>query len=155
MLRSRSTSSAQAPSLARGPATSDRSSAPKPEPYEKAAMVAGQPLPEGETPPRIGWRIVSSGYFKAMGLAVSSGRPFTEADGPDGQTVVIVNQTMARQFWPGESPVGKRVMAGNATDGEWATIVGVADVALRIEAGPAQLDAFMAMLQTEDIEDAR
>ena len=91
--------------------------------------IAGQPLPEGETPPRIGWRIVSSGYFKAMGLAVSSGRPFTEADGPDGQTVVIVNQTMARQFWPGESPVGKRVMAGNATDGEWATIVGVvADV---------------------------
>ena len=53
-------------------------------------------------------RSISPGYFRAMGILLKSGREFTESDNQkDGRCVLIVNETMARRYWPGENPVGK------------------------------------------------
>lgn len=75
---------------------------------------------------------VTPGYFDTLGLRLREGRLFTDAD--SGEPVVIVNETMARQVWPGQSAVGKRI-ADLAAAGNWRRVVGVvADVAY-----PAQL----------------
>jgi putative ABC transport system permease protein len=55
------------------------------------------------------YRSVSSDYFRAMGIRLIEGRSVTESDGSRSAPVVIINETMARQFWPHESPLGKRI----------------------------------------------
>jgi predicted permease len=56
-------------------------------------------------------RIVSDGYFGAMGVPLRAGRDFTERDTTSSELVVIVNETLARMLWPGEDPIGKRLLA--------------------------------------------
>jgi putative ABC transport system permease protein len=55
------------------------------------------------------YRMVSPDYFRALGIAVRSGRSFTPADRADSAPVVLVNETFARQFWPGASSIGARI----------------------------------------------
>jgi hypothetical protein len=68
---------------------------------------------------------VSGDYFQALGIPIVAGRTFGPEDRADAPAVVLVNQTMARRFWPDESPVGRRLRAGKATRDEWASVVGV------------------------------
>jgi putative ABC transport system permease protein len=69
---------------------------------------------------------VSPGYFQMMGISLLRGREFDGADGKDSPRVVIINDTMARQFWPGEDPVGKRFKYGDSnSNSPWLNIVGV------------------------------
>lgn len=55
------------------------------------------------------FRSVSSDYFRAMGIRLIEGRGFSRNDGAQSAPVVIINETMARRFWPNESPLGKRI----------------------------------------------
>jgi len=72
--------------------------------------IDGQPeLPAGEIP-RISVRTVSPGFFKTMGVPLLSGRDFTDEDVQ--RTQIIINESMARRFWPGEDPIGKRIALG-------------------------------------------
>lgn len=65
-------------------------------------------------------------YFGAMGIPLLEGRTFTARDDANAPLVVIVNQSMARDCWPGQSAIGKRMHVGNPRKGlPWATIVGV------------------------------
>ena len=67
-----------------------------------------------------------SGYFRMMGASAISGRTFNDGDHLATPNVAIVNESFAAQFWPGESPVGKRLRPiDRSTPGEWRTIVGV------------------------------
>jgi putative ABC transport system permease protein len=69
---------------------------------------------------------VSDRYFETMGMPVIEGRAFDSRDGAGAPLVVVINQTMARTFWPGESPLGRRIRPGGR---EWTTVIGVvADV---------------------------
>jgi len=56
-------------------------------------------------------RIISDGYFKAMGIPLRAGRDFSERDSLDSQKVIIINETLASALWPGENPIGKIVNA--------------------------------------------
>jgi putative ABC transport system permease protein len=76
---------------------------------------------------------VSADYFKAMGIAFRSGRPFTEDEVWQGRPVIIVNEAFARRFFPGENPVGKRIKVGSYPNTPYSTIVGV--VANHIQPG--------------------
>ena len=67
---------------------------------------------------------VSLGYFQTMGIPVLRGRDFTAADGAMSPSVVVVNETMAQQFWKGEDPIGKRFKFFG--DPNYTTVVGVA-----------------------------
>jgi putative ABC transport system permease protein len=73
-------------------------------------------------------RAVSPGYFEAAGTEILSGRGFTTADGPDDPRVVVVSHRLADRLWPGEEALGKRIYAGQPSDGaELLTVVGVAE----------------------------
>ena len=71
------------------------------------------------------YQTVSKDYFSAMGVRLIDGRLFEERDGPGAPDVAIVNQTMARTFWPGQSPIGRRVRPGFSDP--WCTIIGVVE----------------------------
>jgi predicted permease len=71
---------------------------------------------------------VSNDYFRAMGIQLIAGRGFTDEDRDGGRPVIVISQTFARKFWPGEDPIGKRVRWGGWAV-EWISVVGVvADV---------------------------
>ncbi len=90
-------------------------------------VPVGTPLPPGmtekEMTPSSGAFLVTSGYFRALGIPIVAGRDF---DGRDdaGRTppAVIVNQSMARRLWPGQDPIGKRLRSGR----QELAVVGVA-----------------------------
>jgi putative ABC transport system permease protein len=85
-----------------------------------------QPTPD--TPTRAHPRVVTPGYMEAMGITVIAGRAFTAVDREGSPPVAIVNDTMARRYWPGGSPLGKRVRF-NGDGTVWMEVVGViADV---------------------------
>jgi predicted permease len=73
-----------------------------------------------------GPRMVSPDYFKTLKIKLLQGRVFSEADGPDTPPVIIINETLARQYWPNEDPIGKR-MAVDERNGRpfWRKIIGV------------------------------
>jgi predicted permease len=83
--------------------------------------------------PAEGWKLkfaafssADGHYFKAMGIPLLDGRTFTAEDRSNGPLVVIVNQSMAKDCWPGQRAVGKRMHVGNPRQVmPWATVVGV------------------------------
>jgi putative ABC transport system permease protein len=74
--------------------------------------VAGRPAPAPGEEPVAEIRIVDPGYFRAMRIPILRGRAPGAADGPDSPPVILVNATLARKFWPGEDPIGRRVKVG-------------------------------------------
>src|SRR5215813_13283251 len=67
------------------------------------------------------YRPVSAGYFETMGIPLLRGRSFTLADTAETPWVVVINDSMAREFWPGENPVGQRLHFSGPT----CTVIGV------------------------------
>ena len=71
-------------------------------------------------------RIVSDGYFAAMGIALKAGRDIASSDGPNSLPVIVINESMAKNLFPGQDPLGKVLLNGCAPE---RTVVGVvADV---------------------------
>jgi putative ABC transport system permease protein len=90
--------------------------------------VEGRPIPTPAEAPIASYRVVTRGYFQTMGIPITKGRGFTEADDPNTLQVVLVNQKLADMMWPGEDPIGKRLTVGVPLPNEqpdWATVVGV------------------------------
>ncbi len=81
-------------------------------------------IPPPDTPTRAHMRGVLPGYFRAIGITLLEGRAFTDADDERAVNVVIVNETMARRYWPGQSPIGRRVRL-NGDDKGWRQVVGI------------------------------
>jgi putative ABC transport system permease protein len=71
------------------------------------------------------WQVASEGALEAMGLRHVSGRGLGAADTAEAPQVAIINETMARRFWPGRDPLGRRFRMGSP-DRPWVTVVGVA-----------------------------
>jgi putative ABC transport system permease protein len=71
--------------------------------------IVGQPKPPAGEEPVADVRVVSNDYFEAMGIPLIRGRLFRPGDKADETNRVVINQTMADKFWPGEDPIGKRV----------------------------------------------
>ncbi|HSM61387.1 MAG TPA: ABC transporter permease [Longimicrobiales bacterium] len=65
--------------------------------------------PEGSATPSTNFRAVWPGYFETVRIPVLRGRAVTDADGPDDEPVVVVNQAFAERWWPGQDPLGKTV----------------------------------------------
>jgi putative ABC transport system permease protein len=72
-------------------------------------MIEGRPPYPAGSEPSTNYYSVTPGYFKAMGIPLLRGRLFTERDTKEAQRVVVINETMAKRFFPNEDPVGKRV----------------------------------------------
>ena len=104
-----------------------------PRPFSESGGQAGfelehtPPLPDRERP-RAQISIASAQTFRALGIPILAGRPFTEADVDDAPNVVVVNQSFAKKYWPGEDAVGKRITFDQRTEStppEWSTIIAV------------------------------
>jgi putative ABC transport system permease protein len=87
---------------------------------------------DGQPPPAPGefndanLRVISKDYIRAMSMTLKAGRLFTGDERHDSPLVLLINQTMARQFWRGENPLGQRMkLGGYASDDPWFTVIGV------------------------------
>ena len=98
------------------------------------------PLPAGQANDA-NHRSVSRDYFRAIGTPLLAGRYFNDLDGPDSVPVAIINESMAKQFWPRQNPLGRRFRMDD--EGQpWVTIVGVVASARQVEldlAGRAEM----------------
>ena len=85
--------------------------------------IEGQPRLALADQPRAKFRAASPGYFAALGIPLVRGRLLDASDGEQTPKVVVLNEAAARRYWPGQDPIGKRIIAGEGT--EWSTVVGV------------------------------
>jgi putative ABC transport system permease protein len=94
--------------------------------WGRSLTVEGFPvLPVGQAP-MINHCVTTPNYFRAMGIPLLLGRDFSDADMRDSLRVTIIDERLAREYWPNESPIGKRVRFGPPEGNEpWHTIVGV------------------------------
>ena len=87
--------------------------------------VGDQPAPPRNAIPLASCPTVGCAYFQTLGIGLRQGRVFTPEDKLGHLPVTIINETLARQFWPGQDPLGKRVSIGDPTVPRWMEIVGV------------------------------
>ncbi len=93
--------------------------------------IEGRPVVPLSEQPEIAVRVISPGLLRSLRVRLLRGRDFSEADRADGRPVVLASESMARQFWPGQDPIGKRLIL-SFFPGVTREVVGVvADVKLR------------------------
>src|SRR5262249_32024184 len=90
------------------------------------AIEGRSPSRPGESPSAV-YRVIFPGYFRTMGISLLRGRDISEDDRLNAPGVVIVNDRLARTYWPGEDPIGKRITLDDASDKDraWLTVIGV------------------------------
>ncbi len=97
-------------------------------------------------------RQVSANYLQTMGIPLLRGRPFSESDDERAMPVAVVNETMARQYWPGEDAIGKRFKLGDPEEKiPWRTIVGIAGDVRQMGADvPVKAEMYLPYEQVQD-----
>jgi putative ABC transport system permease protein len=109
--------------------------------------IEGRLAPPHGKEPLAAMNPMSPGHFATLGIRLTSGRDFTSADRMDSRHVAIVNESMARHFWPGESALGKRIGDVDPANPNWCEIVGVAaDVRSTLELVQAPDTPFLRYL---------
>ena len=91
-------------------------------PGETVALSVVGTLPGGgsvQNPP-VNYQTAFPGYFQTMRIALTQGRLFTDRDDVRSPRVVVVNETTARQLWPGQSPLQRRILMPSQTPGDWS-----------------------------------
>jgi predicted permease len=111
------------------------SSAPFTESYSDSVILAeGYIAPPGESVISPAQNIVSPGYFEALRIPVKRGRVIDERDTAESQRVIVVDERLAKKFWAGQDPIGKRMFApdsaedltrGPGPNTKWLTVIGV------------------------------
>ena len=88
-------------------------------------MIDGYNHAPGELPPVPGWNNVDVQYFQTMGIPLLQGRIFDESDTADSQKVMVIDQFLARKYWPKGDAIGARIRRGIENTEPLCTIVGV------------------------------
>jgi putative ABC transport system permease protein len=86
-------------------------------------VIEGRPA--ADRTPDAEHRVVSPGYFKAMGIPLIRGRLLSEQDQAQTPFATVISETMARRYWPNEDPLGKRINLDDSKTAPWRTIVGI------------------------------
>jgi putative ABC transport system permease protein len=121
-------------------------------------IVEGQPLASESASrnPILNWEVATPDYFGAMNIRLLQGRPFDERDTSKSPLVVIVGQSLAARLWPGQDPIGRRLLAYGAPDPEkgkepvWQTVVGVVEDARYREVETTRFDLYLPYRQAPD-----
>jgi predicted permease len=88
--------------------------------------VEGIPDPPPDQQRDVIYRAIGPGYFGTMGISLMRGRDFTEQDTTETTYTVVVSEKLAKHFWPGQDPIGKRLKPGSTTsDSPWREVIGV------------------------------
>ena len=93
----------------------------------KGFTIEGRPPIAPGQIPMAGYDVVTPGYFATMHIALSQGRDFLWSDTPETQPIIIINEAMAKAYWPQEDPLGKRIRQGGPDERQlpWLTIAGI------------------------------
>jgi putative ABC transport system permease protein len=105
--------------------------------------------------PVVNFEAVTPEYFQAMGVGLRDGRGFSEGDRGGAPLVAIVSDNLAARLWPGQTPIGRRVLDsfGRGRDGhpsQWRTVVGVAGAAHYRELERPRFDLYVPLAQVHD-----
>ena len=84
--------------------------------------IAGRPHPPSGEHYTGQYRVIDWRYIRTMGMTIKEGRDLSESDGPDTEGVVILNETLARKYWPDRSPLGEEIRLDFEGDATWAPI---------------------------------
>jgi putative ABC transport system permease protein len=115
--------------------------------------IEGMALPKPGSFPHPDVHTVSPDYVRTLGMVLERGRTFTDADNEIAPLVALVNDKLARQYWPNEDPIGKRFMWGrfnpaSKTPPKWITVVGVVgDTKMYGLANPSRLEVYDPLQQ--------
>jgi putative ABC transport system permease protein len=88
-------------------------------------VVQDRPAPPPGQDVDAEYRIITPAYFATMGVSLVKGEGFTDRHHSNAPAVIIINETFARRYFPGEDPVGKRLNLGNPQSSPWRTIIGI------------------------------
>lgn len=91
----------------------------------ESVYVENHPIPAGQQPPVVLYNPVDPDYFANLQVPLLQGRAFTDADNQNAPLAAVVNQEMAKRFWPGQNPLGKRFSL-KGPSGPFIEVVGVA-----------------------------
>jgi putative ABC transport system permease protein len=115
----------------------------------RALFPERPPVPPGGSSPLVGVTWVSPGFFDTLGIRLVRGRGFTDRDRQGQPKVVVINETAAKQFWPDEDPIGKRLGLGQGGFRDGAEVIGIAaDVRYDAVETPPGPDAYIPVLQS-------
>jgi len=99
--------------------------------------------------PLVNYEAVTPGYFAAAGIPVLNGRDVSASDDETAPNVLVVSAAMAQRFWPGESPIGKRLKWGPPSSREpWVEVVGVVGAARYRDPRMESLDVYVPYMQS-------
>jgi putative ABC transport system permease protein len=87
--------------------------------------IEAHSLPPGQPPPEVSYNSIDPAYFETMRIALLAGRTFRDSDDQSARQVAIVNQSMAKKFWPNRDPIGKRFSL-KSDAGPFIEVVGLA-----------------------------
>lgn len=129
--------------------------------WDRNLEIDGRPKPRPGEESNAVYRVAMPGYFDTMRLPIAKGRAIGSGDTRGTPAVVMVNERAAEKFWPGENPIGKRLMLETKDDGQpnWMTVIGVtANARLNDMVSDAYPEMYLAALQTpefmgEDLKD--
>lgn len=134
-------------------------------------FIEGKPEPTPDKQPLAGYNMVTTGYFEALGVPIVAGRGFTAEDRlPDTyweqvkrlmndeikpkdlailERVVVINETMAKEFWPGEDALGRRFAQGKLAEGQnWYRVIGIVkDFHSDLIMNPVQPEMYLPVAQ--------
>jgi predicted permease len=88
-------------------------------------LIDGYVRAPGENPPVPGWNNVDPGYFQALGIPLLQGRLFNEADRKDTQPVAIIDEFMAKKYWPNGNAIGAGLRRGVNNNNPVVRVVGI------------------------------
>ena len=87
--------------------------------------VEGRPTPRPDENVTMDYQVVSSDYFATMSIPIVQGRGFDARDSDHSPRVIVINEAMAKRYWPNEDPVGKRIAIGESSKESWREIIGI------------------------------
>jgi len=96
----------------------------RPASASRPIQVEGEPAFDRSNPPAVDLRTISPGYFETMRLPIIAGRALAASDDENAHPVALVSRSLARRYWPGRDPLGRRFRLGDEK-APWITVVGV------------------------------
>ncbi len=106
--------------------------------------VEGQTETDREQNPRAIGFVVTTDYFRTMNIRLLRGRTFTQRDDARAERVIVISESLARQAWPGQDPIGKGLCCGWSQNGDspWLTVIGVVENARYRDVHEPRLDIY-------------
>jgi putative ABC transport system permease protein len=89
--------------------------------WGRSIEIDGKPNLDPNNPPSVDYRVATPDLFATLQTPILAGRGFTDADRESSDPVAIVTQSLARKYWPGDDPIGRRIRIDNI----WMTVVGI------------------------------